>query len=125
MREQFPESRARLEQLGFRSARSDSELRTDLPMRIAFDIVKHEHCSRPRRQLAHRLFDRLRDESAVAILFREYGVVLDVDLQLRNSPHLPQCVQRSVYRDTVGPRSKLRIAPVARERSEDLHPDLL
>src|SRR5438128_2742592 len=47
MREQLPQLRACLEQLGLRSARCDAELLGDLLVRVALDVVEHEHRSRP------------------------------------------------------------------------------
>ena len=66
-----------------------------------------------------------RQESPVGVLLGERGVVFDVGLQLREPPDLSQRVESAVDRDPMSPRSELRITPIAWERPEDLHPDLL
>ena len=125
MREQLFQLGARLKQLRFRSARGDSEFLSDLSVRITFNVVKHEHRPRPRRKFSYRLLNGFRDERSVAIHLRERGVILDVNLEPREAPDLPQSVQGPVDGNAMSPRSELRVPSVARERSEDLHPDLL
>lgn len=125
MREQLPQLRARLEQLRFRSTRSDSELGSDLAMGVAFDVVQDEHGASPRRQPRHGLLNGLGDESPVGIGLDQGGVVLDIDLQLRDAADLSQGIERTVDRNSMCPRSELRVAAITGERPENLHPYFL
>src|SRR5258708_1379425 len=116
MREQLSQFGPGFEQLRFRSARGDSELLSDLAVRIAFNVVKHEYRSSPWRQLAHRLLYRFGHKSPIAIVFRHRGVVLDVDFELREPPDLSERVESAVDGNSMSPRSELRITPVAWKR---------
>src|SRR5688500_18699898 len=123
--EQLSQLRARLEQLRFRSTRSDSELRSDLAVRVAFDVMEHEHRARAGRQPYHRLFYRFRDEGAIGVRLDHGGVVLDIDLELRDAADPSQGIERTVNGNAMCPCSELRVAAVSRQRSEDLHPYFL
>jgi hypothetical protein len=125
VREELAKLRARFEQLRLGSAGGDSQLLRDFLVRVALDVVQHEHGSGARRQLGRGLLDRLGDEGAIGVGLDLGAVLLDLGLEARQPATFPQRVERTVYGDAVRPSPELRIAPVAGQRSEDLNPDLL
>ena len=65
------------------------------------------------------------DERPVVIRLDRRAVFLHFGLEARQPPRLPERVERAVHRDPVRPGAELRVAPVARQRAEDLNPDFL
>ena len=125
MRKQPAKLRARLEQLGFRAARRDAELSSDFFVRVAFDVVHHEHRSGARRQPVRRFLDARCEQRSLAVVLHRHRVVLHVRFGLRDPARAPQRVERAIDGDAVRPRSELRLPAIRRQRPEDLDPHFL
>jgi len=125
MGEELAQLRPGFEELGLGSARRDAEIARDLLVGESFDVVQHEHSTCARRELVHRLLDRLGEEGALGVHLDRGTVLLDLRLETRQAATLSQRIHRAIDGDPVRPRSELRIPTIARQRAEDLNPDLL
>jgi hypothetical protein len=75
--------------------------------------------------LLHGGIYRRRQYSAFAVMFNRGRVFFDPGFHRFDPPGRPERVQRPVDRDPVRPRRKPGIAPIRRQRLEDLDPHFL